>query len=99
MAGKGIHWTESDKSPGSRRNGLQLFRDRLEASKTGEGPGIYFMRNCVASLETIPNLPRDPKKIDDVDTTAEDHPYDMTRYRVLASSNRYATSINSRVVS
>lgn len=91
MSKKGIRWIESDKSPGSRRNGLQLIRDRLEAAVKNEGPGIYFMANCVASIETLPTLPRDKEKIDDVDTSAEDHCYDMVRYRVLKGSNRSAS--------
>lgn len=98
MGDVGIYWTPSDKAAGSRKNGLQLIRDRLEAAKTGEGPGLYIMRNCAASVETIPNLPRDPKKPDDVDTTAEDHAYDMVRYRVLAGNDRSATNISSAVV-
>lgn len=91
MSKKGVRWIESDKSPGSRRNGLQLVRDRLEAAVKNEGPGIYFMANCVASIETLPTLPRDKEKIDDVDTSAEDHCYDMVRYRVLKGSNRSAS--------
>lgn len=93
MSKKGVRWTESDKSPGSRRNGLQLIRDRLEAASRGEGPGLYFMRNCEASIETLPSLPRDEEKLDDVDTTAEDHCYDMVRYRVLKGANRLARKI------
>lgn len=93
MSKKGVRWVESDKSPGSRRNGLQLMRDRLEASVRGEGPGLYFMVNCEASIETLPSLPRDEEKIDDVDTTAEDHCYDMVRYRVLKGNNRLAQKI------
>jgi hypothetical protein len=88
MSKKGVRWLESDKSPGSRIIGLQLLRDRLEASVKKEEPGIYFMANCVASIEILPTLPRDPDKIDDVDTKAEDHPYDMTRYRVLKGAGR-----------
>lgn len=30
----------------------------------------------------VPNLPRDKKDPDDVDTDAEDHDADVTRYRV-----------------
>jgi len=90
MSKKGVRWTESDKSPGSRVIGLQLFRDRLEASVNREGPGIYFMSNCVASIDLLPTLPRDEKKLDDVDTTAEDHCYDMVRYRVLKGANKAA---------
>jgi hypothetical protein len=91
MGKEGVTWEKSDKSPGSRRNGLQLFRDRLEAAKRGEGkPGVYFMENCRASIDILPTLPRDEKVPDDVDTTSEDHVWDMTRYRVLKGANRLA---------
>lgn len=94
MEDEGVYWTDSDKRPGSRRNGLQLIRDAMEASALKEGPGLYFMDHCRAAISTLPVLPRDEDKPDDVDTDAEDHPYDDVRYRVLAGSNRYATSIN-----
>jgi hypothetical protein len=99
MAKNGVRWTDSDKKPGSRKNGLELIRDRLLSAKKhakGEedpGPGLYFMMNCRASISTLPVLPRDSKDMDDVDTDAEDHPYDMTRYRVLAGGRRFATNI------
>lgn len=93
MADEGVEWTEADKRPGSRVNGLQLIRDRLAASKTGEGPGLYFMDNCRAAIATLPVLPRDEDNEDDVDSEAEDHVYDDVRYRVLAGNNRFATSI------
>ena len=92
---EGIGWTKSDKSAGSRINGLQLMRDRLRASQQKERPGIYFMRNCKACLKTLPSLPRDPDKPDDVDTDSEDHLWDVVRYRILASSNRYATKVQT----
>jgi hypothetical protein len=94
MADVGIRWTKSDKAKGSRKNGLQLMRDRLEASMTGEGAGLLFMSNCVASIAIIPMLPRDEKDLDDVDTTSEDHCYDMARYRCLAGNDRTATIIH-----
>lgn len=93
MEDLGVYWTDSDKSAGSRVNGLQLIRDRLESVIKKEGSGLYFMENCKASLELIPSLPRDEKKVNDVDTSAEDHCYDMVRYRVLSSQNRLATNI------
>lgn len=82
----GIYWEESDKTPGARIRGLSLVRERLQAGLDQEGPAIYFMSNCVASISTIPILPRHKTVIDDVDTKAEDHPYDMVRYRVLAGN-------------
>lgn len=93
LADKGVIFERSDKSPGSRKIGLQLIRDRLEAATKREGPALYFMDNCVASISTIPVLPRDKDKIDDVDTSAEDHAYDMTRYRVLKGNSRVARVI------
>lgn len=94
MADNGIQWTNSDKSNGSRKNGFQLIRDRMENAVKGEGPAIYFMDNCRASIATIPVLPRDEKDPDDIDTEAEDHPYDMVRYRVLEGNNRIATGLS-----
>lgn len=88
MATQGVIWKDSDKSPGSRKNGLQLVRDMLEASKTKDGPGLYFMDNCRAAISTLPVLPRDEDNLDDVDSTSEDHPYDEIRYRVLARKRR-----------
>jgi len=93
----GIYWTKSDKSAGSRVNGVQLFRDRLECSLRKESRGVYFMNTCPNSIEILPNLPRDEKKIDDVDTLAEDHIWDMVRYRILSAQNRIATNINTEM--
>jgi hypothetical protein len=94
MADRGIRWEDSDKAKGTRKQGLQLMRDRLEASLTGEGPGLLFTSNCTASISTIPVLPRDDKDPDDVDTDAEDHVYDMVRYRLLKGNNRTAKVIH-----
>jgi hypothetical protein len=92
----GVYWEESDKSKGSRMNGLQLMRDRLEASLRGEGPGLYVTDNCRATIATWPILPRDEDNLDDVDTTAEDHTYDMGRYRVLKGAFSGPTKLETR---
>lgn len=95
MADLGVRWESSDKSQGSRKNGLQVMRDMLEAAMKGDEsrPHLYFMDNCRASVSLLPTLPRDEDDLDDVDTDAEDHGYDMVRYRVLKGSNRFATSL------
>lgn len=98
MEDKGVFWERSDKASGARKVGLELVRDRMSAAKQKRAePHIYFMDNCRSSVATIPVLPRDEKDPEDVDTSAEDHPYDMTRYRVLKSSNRAARKIRVRV--
>lgn len=93
MQDRGVRWEPSDKSKGSRKNGVEIFRDRLQASVIKEGPGIYFMDCCRASLSLIPDMPRDEKDPDDAATTGPDHAWDDTRYRVLASANRLAKVI------
>lgn len=93
MATKGVRWQRSDKSPGSRKIGLELLRERFTAASKKEGPAIYFMDNCRSSIAILPVLPRDEEKPDDVDTTCEDHVYDMVRYRTLKSSRKAAQKI------
>lgn len=96
FADSGIRWERSDKSAGSRKNGLQLLRDRLEAAMLRkEEPHFYVMENCRATIAILPTLPRDEDDLDDVDTEAEDHPYDMIRYRVLKGANRLAKKLKA----
>ena len=103
MAEEGVQWIPADKRAGSRKNGLQLLRDALENSlgivgpdgeRFREHPGLYIFDNCEAFIETVPHLPRDEDDPDDVDTTAEDHAYDDTRYFLLNHAQDYAISID-----
>lgn len=104
MANAGCRWKESNKKPGSRINGASLFCDMLKAavdakkkeSGLPEDPAFYVFDNCRGWISRIPTLPRDKKKTDDVDTDAEDHDWDATRYRVLATK-REAMSINLKM--
>lgn len=94
QAGK-IRWTKADKSPGSRINGWQRMRTLMKNArppKDGtprEHPGLFVTESCTQFLRTIPSLPRDDRKMDDVDTDAEDHIGDETRYKVYRSSGRF----------
>ena len=38
---------------------------------------------CHDWIRTVPNLPYDEKKVEDIDTDAEDHDYDATRYFLM----------------
>ena len=84
----GIRWQRSDKSPGSRKRGWVLLRQLLKGSATRETPGLFVFRECAQFIRTIPTLPRDARDPDDIDTEAEDHIADETRYRILAVSRR-----------
>lgn len=98
MAEEGVYWEKSDKSKGSRKQGLELIRERLTASIRGEKPALYIFDNCVATLCTVPVIARNEDDPDDVDTETEDHAYDMIRYRVLKSANRLARTVKITMV-
>lgn len=85
FANCGCRWIKADKGPGSRVAGLEKFRSRLSSSLQSpmESPGLFVFSNCNDGfIRTIPTLPRDEKKPDDVDTNSEDHVFDETRYRI-----------------
>lgn len=85
MEKAGVSWEHSYKVPGSRKQGLEILRLRLkEALKPNpEEPCLYIFENCRHFIRTVPVLPRDENDPDDVDSEAEDHVYDETRYRLL----------------
>lgn len=92
---EGVEWLRADKSQGSRKNGLALLIERMLAALHSNGrPAFYVMRRNKDFVDLVPTLPPDPKDEDDVDTEAEDHLYDATRYAVLRVSNAIATDLN-----
>lgn len=80
---QGIRWIRADKSPGSRIQGLSRIRQLLHQAKAGESAGLFFTTACAQTIRTLPTLPRDKGRIDDVDSAAEDHLYDAIRYAIM----------------
>lgn len=84
---RGVYFDPADKRTGSRKQGWEQVRKMLAAvlpEKPGlprEEPGLFVTSECVHFLRTVPSLPRDQEDLDDVDTEAEDHVADETRYR------------------
>lgn len=93
MTDVGVTFIRSDKSPGSRIRGVQLMRTRLEAStkRPMENPGIFVFSTCFHTIRTVPNLENDPKNQEDIDSSGEDHLWDVIRYRLLKSANMIKT--------
>jgi hypothetical protein len=87
MQREGVRWEPADKGPGSRKQGWEQIRKMLRAALpveggTRENPGLFVLDRCEQFTRTVPVLPRDvDKDPDDVDTEAEDHIGDETRYR------------------
>ena len=84
MENVGVRWEKGDNSPGSRIRGLETLRQYLFNSKQHpmEYPGLFVFDTNSNWRATVPSVPRDEKRMDDVDTNSEDHCYDATRYRV-----------------
>ena len=60
--------------------------DQLRARLAGDeaGPMLLFFDTCVHTIRTIPALQHDENKPEDVDTEAEDHAGDETRYACMS---------------
>lgn len=82
----------SPKGPGSRERGVVAMHTALKW-KPGEDPSklpkhwhlprLRFHTDCANAIRTIPKLPRDENNSDDVDTKAEDHPFDAIKGLLL----------------
>jgi len=94
---QGVGFVRADKSPGSRAAGLEALRRRLKAGlrRPMEEPGLFVFSQCGHFLRTVPVLPRDSRKPDDVGSAAEDHVFDETRYRVLAATHQPTLGIRT----
>lgn len=71
------------KGDHTRLAGKMALHERLRFDEFGK-PGIYIFTTCKDWIRTVPNLPYSLTKKEDVDTTAEDHAYDDTRYFLMA---------------
>ncbi len=80
MAVQGVRWQKAKKD---RCNGWEVMRNRFQQARNGAGPGLYVFSTCSQFIRTVPSLPRDEKNMDDVNSAAEDHVGDESRYRVM----------------
>lgn len=78
----GLPFKPAATGPGSRISGWAGTRQMMKASKKSpmEEPGLFVFIGCRQFIRTVPTLPRDLIKLDDVDTDAEDHIGDEMRY-------------------
>ncbi|MGI8840763.1 MAG: terminase large subunit domain-containing protein [Caulobacteraceae bacterium] len=60
--------------------------DQLRARIAGDGarPMLYVFDTCRDFIRTVPTLPHDPARPEDLDTTCEDHVADEARYACLS---------------
>jgi len=70
------------KADNTRIAGKMEVHERLRFDADGV-PGMYIFSTCKDWIRTVPTLPYDEKKTEDIDTDAEDHDYDATRYFLM----------------
>jgi hypothetical protein len=73
---KGIQFR---RAKNERVNGLAQVQNRLVFDEKCECK-LYFFENCRNMIRTLPLLQYDDKKVEDVDSSGEDHAYDCLRY-------------------
>jgi hypothetical protein len=54
-------------------------------------PKLQVFANCVNLIRTLPSLPYDQHRVEDVDTKAEDHLYDSLRYGLMSQRSTNTT--------
>jgi hypothetical protein len=78
FARAGVTFTPARK--GGRIPGWEVMRRMLQDAGKPDRPGLYVSRLCEYFWATVPTLPRDPRKPDDVDSRSADHAADACRY-------------------
>lgn len=85
MAGLGVFWRAADNSRVGRAGALggwDIMRHRI---KGDEGtPRLFVFDTCRDFLRTVPTMQHDPMRAEDLDTDAEDHIADETRYACMS---------------
>ena len=76
----GVYFSPGDHE---RLPGWMQVHYRLAFDENGL-PGMYVFETCKAFIRTMPVLQYDPHRVEDLDTTGEDHVADEVRYMCMA---------------
>lgn len=80
MGREGLKMQQADNE---RINGLARVREYVSLAPDGK-PYIQFFKSCVHTTQTLPSLSYDERKMEDVDTSLDDHAYDSLRYFLMS---------------
>ena len=71
-----------------RMTGWNIMRRMLADAGKPDVPGLYIARNCRYFWQTVPTLTRDPRRVEDLDSSGPDHAADAIRYGCLRQNRR-----------
>lgn len=86
FTGGGVLFGRADNKRVTARGamgGWDQLRGRLIGDEDGN-PMLFFFSTCIHSIRTIPALQHDEDRPEDLDTGAEDHAADETRYACMS---------------
>jgi len=92
---QGIRFRRAGK--GSRIGGWEVVRQLMSNAGTLDLPGLYISRSCTYFWRSVPYLGRNPRRPDDLDTTAADHAADSVRYGVIDAGWRRPANVPFRL--
>ena len=85
MGKEGVIWRKADNRRVGKNGAMSGWAElRSRMIGTDGRPMIYTFENCIDSIRTIPTLPHDDVRVEDLDTSAEDHAADEWRYACMS---------------
>jgi hypothetical protein len=85
MSAAGAWHRPADNTRVGRRGALSGWDQmRARIAGAGEGPMLFVLEGCRDFIRTVPALQHDSLRMEDLDTSAEDHIADETRYACLS---------------
>jgi hypothetical protein len=66
-----------------RISGWNIMRRMLADAGKPDVAGLYISRSCEYFWQTVPYLGRDPRRVEDVDSSGNDHAADAVKYGCL----------------
>lgn len=79
----GVYCEQASKNRLNGKDRVHAWLKVLEDSR-GTYSRVKIFENCRSLIRTMPALPLDDRKPEDIDTDAEDHAYDAFRYGVMS---------------
>lgn len=90
----GVHLRPASKG---RRNWEGMKTALANAGVSRTQPGLFFTPRADYALQTVPFIPRDPRRVDDLATGTFDHACDAIRYGLIGSGVAARASVTKRI--
>jgi hypothetical protein len=84
MINEGLLMVQADND---RLHGLSRVREYISIAPDGK-PYLQFFKSCVKCTTSIPALSYDERKLEDIDTSLDDHGYDALRYFLMSRPSK-----------